>query len=406
VRFILRNQVAYVSTYLPQKCGIATYTCHLRQAVQKAKRDTLDDPVVVIKDKNIIYPNNPFFKWSIDKQRRSDYGKAAEALNKSSVSVVSLQHEFGIFGGNAGIDILDFVRKLKKPLVTTFHTVFEKPVAPYASIQKEIAERSDRIVVMNRKAISYLNRSFHIPEGKISFIPHGTPVPDLRGREAFRRKLGWSDRKVIMTFGFISRNKGIETVLKALPEVVKKVPDVLYVIAGQTHPNVKAVEGESYRNFLKQIIADEKLQDHVLMIDKFMTEQDLTRYITACDLYITPYPGMEQITSGTLAYAVGLGRPVLTTPYRYAQDLLKGNEELFVPFDNLAMWSDRITTMLSDPSTLKTYQEKMSRIGNRMSWPHAGRKYSRIFEEAASGKKAVSNVIDLSEADKVAGDPS
>ncbi len=398
----MRNQVAYVSTYLPQKCGIATYTYHLRQAVQKAKRQALDDPIAVIKDNNIVYPDNSLLKWPILKNHREDYIKAADALNNSSVSVVSLQHEFGIFGGAAGSYILDFVRRLKKPLVTTFHTVFKEPKGLYAPVQQELAERSDHIVVMNRKAIGYLSKSFAIPTAKISFIPHGTPVPDLRRREVFRRKLGWSDRKVMMTFGFISRNKGIETVLYALPAVVRKVPDVLYVIAGQTHPNVKAVEGESYRNELKRIIRREGLEKHVLMIDKFMNEQDLAHYITACDLYITPYPGLEQITSGTLAYAIGLGRPVLTTPYRYAQDLLKGNEELFVPFDNRSLWSEKMITLLSNESMLKSYQKKMSRIGNLMSWPHVGRKYLKLFKQTAHLDAEDSS---LPGADSIAEDP-
>lgn len=398
-------QVAYISTYLPQKCGIATYTYHLRQNVQKAKRDSLADPVVVIKDKNTNYPKDHFFKLTIAKENREDYIRAAVALNKSDVSVVSLQHEFGIFGGEAGCYILELVRRLKKPLVTTFHTVFKTPEAPYAPVQRELATRSDRIVVMNHKAIRYLMGSFQIPQNKISFIPHGTPVPDLKDREAFRRTIGWDRRKVMMTFGFISRNKGIEAVLRALPAVVTKVPDVLYVIAGQTHPNVKRQEGESYRNFLKQIIAEEGLQDHVLMIDRFMTEQDLVRYITACDLYITPYPGMDQITSGTLAYAVGLGRPVLTTPYRYAQDLLKGIEELFVPFDDQGLWSEKITSLLSSRSLLQTYQEKIARIGNAMSWPQVGRKYNRLFNLAAGGPES-DCLHDLSEASSIAGDPS
>ncbi|RYL93722.1 glycosyltransferase family 4 protein [Sporolactobacillus sp. THM19-2] len=396
-------QVAYISTYLPQKCGIATYTYHLRQNVQKARRDSLDDPVVVIKDRHIHYPEDHFFNIAIKRDCREDYIKAAEALNKSSVSVVSLQHEFGIFGGEGGKYILELVRRLKKPLVTTFHTVFRTPVPPYTPIQREIADRSDRIIVMNHKAVGYLTRMFHLPASKISFIPHGTPQPDLKGREGFREALGWTNRKVIMTFGFISRNKGIEAVLRALPDVVKRVPDVLYVIAGQTHPNVKRQEGESYRNFLKKIIRENRLEKHVLMIDEFMTEQDLVNYITACDLYITPYPGMEQITSGTLAYAVGLGRPVLTTPYRYAQDLLKGNEALFVPFNDQAGWSEKISVLLSKPALLKKYQNSIAHIGQIMSWPQVGKRYSQLFAESASRAHAESV---MTEADNLAGETS
>ncbi|MCO7126957.1 glycosyltransferase family 4 protein [Sporolactobacillus shoreicorticis] len=385
----MSEQVAYVSTYLPQKCGIATYTYHLRQTVQKAKRKSLADPVVVIKDKDTKYPNDPFFNWAIVKENREAYAKVAERLNKSLVSVVSLQHEFGIFGGEAGSYILDFVRALKKPLVTTFHTVFKKPVEPYASIQRELAERSDKIVVMNHKAISYLKDSFHITEDKIEFIPHGTPIADMKKRADFRQKIGWQDRKVIMTFGFLSRNKGIEAVIRALPEVVKKVPKALYVIIGQTHPNVKKLEGESYRNELKALICQHHLEHHVQMIDEFMTEQDLVRYITSCDLYITPYPGLDQITSGTLAYAIGLGRPVLSTPYRYAQDLLKGCEELFVAYDDHAGWVEKMNALLSNDTLLAAYQRKMAHIGMPMSWPQVGKKYNKVFSEAAVNQPSI-----------------
>ncbi|MCL1632498.1 glycosyltransferase family 4 protein [Sporolactobacillus sp. CPB3-1] len=380
----MSEQVAYVSTYLPQKCGIATYTYHLRQSVQKAKRDSLSDPVVVIKDKDTMYPNDPFFKWSIEKECREDYIRIAEALNQSSVSVVSLQHEFGIFGGYAGAYILDFVRTLKKPLVTTFHTVFKVPQEPYAPIQHELAERSDKLVVMNHKAVSYLVNSFHIPEDKITFIPHGTPVPDMKKRTDFRSRIGWHDRKVIMTFGFLSRNKGIEAVLHALPDVVRKVPNALYVIIGQTHPNVKRQEGESYRKELQAMIRAHHLENHVQMIDRFMTEQDLVSYITASDLYITPYPGLDQITSGTLAYAIGLERPVLTTPYRYAQDLLRGYEELFVSYSDRNGWIRKMNALLSDDALLASYQAKMAQIGRQMSWPRAGKRYSQLFSEAVT----------------------
>lgn len=397
-------QVAYVSTYLPQKCGIATFTYHLRQNVQKAKRDSLADRVVIIKEKNTKYPDDFFFKWSIARDRKEDYIKMAERLNKSPVSVVSLQHEFGIFGGQSGNYILELVRRLKKPLVTTFHTVFKTPVEPYASIQQELANRSDKLIVMNHKAINYLTDSFDIPSSKVLFIPHGTPVPDLNERTDFRQALGWSDRKIVMTFGFIGRSKGIETILQALPGVVKKVPNVLYVIVGQTHPNVKRQEGESYRNYLKKIIHDNGLQNHVLMVDQFMTEQDLVKYITACDLYVTPYPGMEQITSGTLAYAVGLGRPVLTTPYRYAQDLLKGNEELFVPFGDLAEWTLKMNILLTDTSLLNSYQLKMEQIGLSMSWPQTGKKYNHVFSQLALNSGFAAAVSP--EADSIVADPS
>lgn len=371
-------RVAYVSTFPPRKCGIATYTTHLREAVQKARLWKGMDPVIVLSDEGNPIENCPW-QWPLQRDQQKAYVQMAQRVNKSNISIVSLQHEFGIFGGEAGCYILDFIRHLQKPLVTTFHTVFAQPEEPYRSIQREIARRSERIIVMNRQAIAYLRDAFQLPEEKIIFLPHGTPVPQPEMREKYRKKWGWDKRKVIMTFGLLSRGKGIERVIDVLPQVVAKVPDVLYAIVGQTHPEVKKREGETYRAQLLEMIRDRHLENHVQMIDRFLSEDDLVEAITACDLYITPYPGLQQITSGTLAYAVGLGRTVLSTPYVYAQDLLRGHEELLIPYEDSAGWEEKITRLLADPAMLKSWEEKIERIGKAMQWPLIGRKHSLLF---------------------------
>jgi glycosyltransferase involved in cell wall biosynthesis len=321
------------------------------------------------------------FLWPLKKSDRKAYRQMAVSVNNSKVSVVSLQHEFGIFGGEAGSYILDFVQELEKPLITTFHTVFQKPNEPYRAIQQEIADRSDRIIVMNRKAIEYLRGSYHIPAERIVFIPHGTPVPDSGMRSVFRQRLKWSGRKVILTFGLLSRGKGIEMILDVLPEVVKTVPEVLYAIVGQTHPEVKKREGESYRQELQSLIHDKHLEDHVVMIDRYLDEAELIQHLTACDLYVTPYPGMQQITSGTLAYAVGLGRPVLSTPYVYAMDLLQDAAELLVPFDDRRGWARQIAALLSDEEALRSWEKRMAWIGRNMGWPYVGLQHARLFAQ-------------------------
>lgn len=384
----MMNRVAYVSTYVPKKCGLATYTYHLRQSVGAAKEWKGTDAVVALVDSGSEMETADPAVWRLLKENREAYAVMAERINKSNVTVVSLQHEFGIFGGEAGSYVLDFVRRLKKPLITTFHTVFEHPVEPYLSIQREIAERSDKMIVMNRKAVSYLTRAFSLPEEKIVFIPHGTPVPAADKRERHRKELQWTDRKVVMTFGLLSRGKGIELILKALPRVVKAVPNVLYAIVGQTHPEVKKREGEAYRQELQAIIRENGLERHVTMIGRYMEEADLVKCITACDLYITPYPGMQQITSGTLAYAVGLGRPVLSTPYSYAQDLLEGHEDMLIPFDDETGWAEKIAWLLSDPSALKRWEETMKQIGQAMHWPQVGKEHARLFAKAADSGEA------------------
>ncbi|ANS74683.1 glycosyl transferase family 1 [Paenibacillus yonginensis] len=379
------TSIAYISTYVPKKCGLATFTFHLRQAVNAAKDWRAKDPVIVLHDGPADGPGDPLL-WVLRRDSEYDYEKMAHKINASDVEVVSLQHEFGIFGGEAGRYLLNLIRHLNKPLVTTFHTVFEHPREPYASIQREIAERSARIVVMNRKAIGYLHRAFGIPEDKIVFIPHGTPEQGLESRQSFRRKLGWADRKVLMTFGLLGRGKGIELILKALPEIVKQVPNVLYAIVGQTHPEVKKREGEQYREELKAMIKQSGIEQNVVMIDQYMEEQDLVRHITACDVYVTPYPGLEQITSGTLAYAVGLGRPVLSTPYCYAQDLLAEEPELLIPADDEKQWEKRIVQLMTNEVQMQEVVRKMKRLGQEMHWPNVGQEYLRLFAEV--GKHA------------------
>jgi glycosyltransferase involved in cell wall biosynthesis len=375
------TRIAYVSTYVPKKCGLATYTFHLRQAVNGAKGWRGVDRVVAVTDTPSGTEGHEQMLWPLVRNEKKDYAKMAIKINQSDVEVVSLQHEFGIFGGEAGSHILEFMKYLKKPLVTTFHTVFENPQPPYAPIQKEIAEKSQKIIVMNRKAIPMLHQTFGVPVDKIHFIPHGSPEPSSKERQELRRQLGWNGRKVMMTFGLLSRGKGIERILQVLPELSRRVPEVLYAIVGQTHPEVKKREGESYRNELLAQINKNGLEKHVVMIDQYMEEMNLVKHIMACDIYVTPYPGMQQITSGTLAYAVGLGRPVLTTPYCYAQDLLADYPELLIPYENEKAWLDKSASLLTDESLLRDWERRMELIGRTMHWTQVGKQYAEVFDE-------------------------
>jgi glycosyltransferase involved in cell wall biosynthesis len=387
------SRIAYVSTYVPKRCGLATYTHHLRQSIRAAKGWKGIDPVLAITDAYDSVPAGDPALWPLPKEARTAYRKAAEKINTSDVELVSLQHEFGIFGGEAGSYVLDFIETVEKPIVTTFHTVFERPQEPYFSIQKRIAERSDRIVVMNRKAERYLAEAFSIPKEKICFIPHGTPVPIREKREAVRSELGWTNRKVLMTFGLLSRGKGLETMLRALPAVVNDVPETLYAIVGQTHPEVKKREGEAYRQELQQLIRNEGLERNVVMVDRYLDEEELVRYLTACDLYVTPYPGVQQITSGTLAYAVGLGRPVLSTPYIYAQDLLSDYEELFLPFHDVSEWERKIIALLRDDNALRLWERRMERLGAGMRWPQVGRQHLKLFENVIRDGSGIRQIM-------------
>lgn len=371
-------KIAYVSTYVPQRCGLATYTHHLREAVNGEKGRKAHDPVVVMARRPALSEPDPLH-WPLDRDDRAAYAKMARKLNASDVDVVSLQHEFGIFGGEAGAYVLELIRALKKPLVTTFHTVFPEPEPPYAPIQREIAERSDKIIVMNRRAVGFLHNAFGIPEEKIACLPHGTPSPEGMDRAGIRRELGWENRRVLMTFGLLSRGKGLERIIGVLPEVVKRVPNALYAILGQTHPDVRKHEGEAYRDELRSLIKANGLEEHVVMVDRYLEEDDLVRYLVACDLYVTPYPGLAQITSGTLAYAVGLERPVLTTPYQYAADLLGAHPELLIPYDAAETWAERIAAMLLDDEARAAWSGRIAKIGRQMHWPAVGRTFLTLL---------------------------
>ncbi|MFB5674006.1 glycosyltransferase [Paenibacillus terreus] len=380
------TRIAYVGTYIPQKCGIATYTHHLRQSIRGAKGWKGIDPVIAVKPAGTLHEMSDPVILEMEKEDRAAYRKLAERMNQSDVSVVSLQHEFGIFGGEAGSYILDFVEHLEKPLAVTFHTVFEEPQEPYKSIQKRIAERSDLILVMNRVAGEFLHKAYGVPLDKIKNVPHGTPEPVPGKRNSVRTDMGWTDRQVVMSFGLLSRGKGLETVLHALPDAVRRVPNLLYAIVGQTHPEVKKHEGESYREELKDLIHRLGLENNTVMIDRYVEEEELVGLLLACDLYVTPYPGLRQITSGTLAYAVGLGRPVLSTPYEYAKDLLADHPTLLLPPGQPEPWSERIASILNNKVEHRRLEKEMLKLGTPMHWRKVGQLHLELFSKLAQNE--------------------
>lgn len=380
-------KVAYLSTYVPKRCGLATYTHHLRQGVRQAARSTgIEDQVIAMvgRDEPHLYDS---FIWRLQRDERTEYRRMAERVNDSDIDVVSLQHEFGIFGGTAGEYVLEFVRTLRKPIVTTFHTVFEQPDDVYRDIQHELVKRSERVTVMSQRAVQYLERTYQVKPEQIRYIPHGTPGSSNKPKSLLRDRLGWSNRKVILTFGLLGPGKGIESMFDALASAVNDVPELLYVIAGQTHPEVLKRDGEAYRNHLRQRIEEKQLAGHVQFINRYLTETDLIDLISACDLYITPYPGMQQITSGTLAYAVGAGRPVLTTPYVYAQDLLADLPELLIPYGDSALWAKRIVEMLTDEDKREACERRIVEIGKQMHWNHVGSEHIRLFHEVVQARR-------------------
>ena len=376
-----------MSTFPPKKCGIAVYTEHLRNSlIQTGVSDSV--PIIVLTESDVELEqmrrhcssiHDKFF--FIRKHVLDDFKRVAMEINQSEdISVVSLQHEFSFFGGVAGSFVLEFLRDLTKPVVTTFHTVSQSLPAEYHEVLRQTARLSRSVITLNYDLRLQMAGLLGIPLEKIFYLPCGAPNLGDVNREAIRQQIGWNNRKIMFTFGLLSRNKGLELVLDALPDVVKLIPDVLYVILGQTHPYILEIEGEAYRNSLRQIIADRGLENHVLMVDQYVPDEQIIQYLAACDLYITPYRDMNQAISATLAYAVGLQRPVLSTPYSYAKDLLKGFEELLIPPDDKNAWKTKIIQLLTQPRALDELSNRMQQTSSILSFPRVARLFQLIVD--------------------------
>ncbi|MCI1647678.1 MAG: glycosyltransferase, partial [Bacteroides sp.] len=395
-------KIVFIGTYPPRKCGIGIFTNHLVKAIlsnTNSKSIAQDSMVIAIneKDSNITYPEE--VKYVIQQNDQSDYIGAAKFINYSDAEVCILEHEFGIFGGDDGVFILPLLHRLEIPLIVTFHTVLKSPTYTQRSIVEEIGKKAARIVVMSKKAIHFLTDIYQIPREKIVLIEHGVPEFEKLPRKVAKQKHGLSERKVLLTFGLLSRNKGIETVINALPKVVEKHPDLLYIVLGATHPNILKHSGEEYRSYLQRIVKKLGLNDNVYFNKEFATEATLFEYLYACDIYITPYLNEAQITSGTLSYAVGSGCAVISTPYWHAQELLAHGRGCLFDFKNSDQLSDILIDLLEDNNKLALIREKAMAYGQKIKWPKIGKQYldlaeyvSNNWDKNAESEKAVIDI--------------
>ncbi len=374
------NNVALIGNFPPRRCGIATFTADLFEALKSA-HPSLACEVVAMNDGAENYAYAPEVSFEIDQEDGRRYVEAADALNRGGAQVACLQHEFGIFGGAAGAHLLTFVAGLRMPLVTTLHTVLENPNADQRRIMDTLVGASSRIVVMSRKGREIMTRVYGAPRGKIAVIPHGAPDRPLRSTKAMKRRFGWQDRDVLLTFGLLSPNKGIESVLRALPRIVAERPNALYVVVGATHPHLLARQGEAYRNQLAALASELGVTDNLLFVNSFVDTELLLDYLTAADVYVTPYLNRGQITSGTLAYAVALGKPVVSTPFWHAEELLDGVGEL-TPFNDSDAIGGAVTRLLSDDDLRAAQAERTYERGRETIWHKVGERYLEVFEEA------------------------
>lgn len=374
---------AYIGTYPPRQCGIGTFTQNLfhymvnQQEKTKSKHEGI---VVAMNDLDATYEYPDEVKFMIRQEHQRDYIQAAKFINYSGSDICILEHEYGIFGGESGVHILPLLHRLEIPLMVTLHTVLKNPSYNEKAILQEIGKMANKIIVMSNKAIKFLTEVFLIKPENIALFEHG--VPDLQfSQEQTKKEFNLEGKKVLMTFGLLSRNKGIETVIRALPEVVLKHPDIIYIILGKTHPSVIRFSGEEYRNYLRRLIKSLNLENNVFFLNEFINQNELFKYLYATDIYITPYLNEAQITSGSLSYAVGTGAAVLSTPYWHAQELLADGRGRLFDFNNSSQLAGILIELLDKPEVLKTLRKRAYDYGRNITWPKIGNQYVETAEK-------------------------
>jgi glycosyltransferase involved in cell wall biosynthesis len=371
------RKVCYLSTYPPRKCGIGVFTKDLVDAMDLYS-DSVSSTVIAVNENRASHRYDERVKWQIRHDNKEDYIKVAEEVNSSDVDVVNIQHEFGIFGGEWGSHVLSFLETLRKPVVTTLHTLQPELEPQGQRVLKQILSRSNAIVVMNNIAIgllAQLGTSFE----KINVIPHGCPNIPFVSSNDVKPSIGLKNRTILCTFGLISNGKGIEYAIQALPQVVAKHPEVIYLIIGETHPMVKRAEGEKYRRMLFEQVKELGLKNHVAFQNRFLSKMELIRYLQATDIYITPYPGANQISSGTLINALAAGRAVISTPYLHAKEVLNNGRGFLCDFKNSDSIADAMETLLSNESLKMETETKAYEYSRSFIWSRVAKKYAALF---------------------------
>jgi len=387
-------RVAFIGNHLPRQCGIATFTTDLCDAFEVAYgRAGL--MVVAVNDPQSSYRYPGRVQFEITQNDPSSYRRAADFLNSSDVDLVCLQHEYGIFGGKAGAHILRLLQNLKTPLVTTLHTVLREPDLNQLIVMQEIAALSDRLIVMSEHSARFLRNVFAVPPDKIDLIPHG--IPDMPFVDAaFHKDSSTEGKTVLLTFGLLSPNKGFESVIRALPRILSRHNKVVYVIAGATHPHVRCREGDRYRIELQALAESLGVKEHVVFVNRFVSPQEMASLVGSADIYITPYRYETQAVSGTLAYAMGAGKAIISTPYWYATEVLADGRGALVPFDDSAAIADTATELLDNESALQAMRQRAYLYARHMIWDQVAQSYKQTFIRAgASHRRPAREVFPL-----------
>ena len=375
------RKIAFLGDYLPRKCGIATFTTDLRCAIA-TEFPALQCPVVPVNDLEEGYDYPPEVRFEIAEQDLPSYLRAADFLNITDVDVLCVEHEFGIFGGPAGSHVLALLRELRMPIVTTLHTVLREPNDDQRRVMRELARLSTRLVVMSERGQEFLREIYQIPATKIDLIPHGIPDMPFADPNYFKDEFSVAGKQVLLTFGLLSPNKGIEYALRALPEIIREFPNVVYIVLGQTHPNLLRNEGDTYRLSLERLAKELGVQKHVVFFNRFVELDELMRFIGAADIYLTPYLTETQITSGTLAYAFGNGNAIISTPYWHAAELLTQDRGRLVPFRDSPAIAAAAIELLRDETLRHSMRKTAYKLGRAMVWSRVAQSYVKSFQQA------------------------
>jgi glycosyltransferase involved in cell wall biosynthesis len=372
-------KVLFIGTYVPKECGIATFTHDLSNSV---RNENVKCEVIAVNDPDEIYNYPEEVVFQIDRDKLRDYYLAADYIKYSDADIVCLQHEFGLFGGIAGDYIFTLLAGINKPVITTMHTIIREPEPHYRVATEKLIDHSEKLIVMSQTAVDVLKSVYDVPENKIKIIFHGMPDYPFNSSDKYRQMMNLKGSPLILTFGLLSQNKGIESMLKALPDVVNQHPNLVYLVLGATHPMVKKTQGEVYRNYLKNMVTELRLENNVVFHNKFVEIEELCNYIMASDIYVSPYLSREQIVSGTLTYALGMGKAVISTPYWYAQEMLADNRGLLVDFNDTNGFTKAILSLIENPKECKEMRRRAYDFGRKMTWENVGGEYNAAFSKA------------------------
>lgn len=380
------NRIAFIGNYSPRQCGIATFTTDLCEAIATEYSDTTCI-ALPINDTDDGYAYPPRVRFELNEQEIESYRRAADFLNINSVDIVSLQFEYGIFGGRAGSHVVTLLRELRMPIVTTLHTILREPDPDQRLVLEAVAALSDRLVVMSQRAKEYLETIYRVKPEKIDIIHHGIPDVPFVDPSFYKDVFGIEGKVVLLSFGLLSANKGIEDVIASLPAIVERYPNVVYLILGATHPHVVQHEGETYRLSLQWLAQEKNVEANVIFYNRFVSLEELNKFIGSADIYITPYLNEQQIVSGTLAYTLGAGKAMISTPYWYAEEMLADGRGVLVPFHTPQAIAEGVLDLLDDEMKRHAMRKRAYMFGRKMIWPQVAQRYMESFDRARAERR-------------------